>query len=382
MLRSIFMTEEDKNTLKEDSKKAHDTMNQLQESSQQTTTTENGITTTTTKRTDYSFSESTYETEHKGSTYSVKTNKTVDSTNPENNMIFTTTVLNVDGKKIDYIETVTTSDKFNINSGYQHSTKTIKRTENSYKNGNPKTVTTTRSESTLHETGSINYSFGGRGQATNSKTTTSEEHYNKKGELTDHKTSTEVSTPSYSSISHNKTSYDKEDIKKYMQAHANVYNGYLHFSLESNDFYANKQNGEETYTHQKGEKITEIRVKKDGNISGGIYNSNKEKLKNLSDKELKKELQKARKETDKRLKKLTDGDIKNVEEYMASIPYAPGYDVKISLGDYFENPLPQNFDQIKENFSQTYQERFEASKSGSTSTLAAQQMRLLTDKYR
>lgn len=380
------MTEEEKNALKETLKQDAQevTTSEPTSNSATQTITENGITTTTTRLNDYEFSESTTTSQTNNNTYNVQYSRTIDKQDPNNNMVHTTTVLDIDGKRTDYYKAETTSERYNITSGYQSTTSSTEREETSYRNGNTKYIKTTKQETTTSEYGAVRTALGGQGENVTEHIKTTEEHYDKNGNLKRLEIANETSTPSYSSKTVGYTTYNKDEIKDFIEAQANVYNNYIsEFSLESPDFSAYKKGNIETYRHTKQTNNTEIRVDNKGNLTGAIYsNTDGSVVQPLSEEELKKELQKARHEADKRIQKLTEDKYTTIDEYMASVPTANTYNTEISLGAYFDTPLPSNYSEIRDSTEQRYQQQFDNNdkKTTPTSLVAQQYMQNLRNR--
>ena len=343
---------------------------------------ENGIKTSSRNREDYKYSQSeaSFETK-KGESANVKISRTVDSINPNNTIVSTTTIENIDGKKNHNSRTSNELEHYNVNSGYRKTTEVY---ENNTRETSKGEVLTHRTSKVVQsEKGAVgevvDNSYVSGVNVDNSETVT---YINKKGKVTASKTHTFNQNSFSTSRFDSSVNYDNvENVKKIMQTQArNAKDGYVVLVEAINgdkEFGAvlNSKNGE-TYTRMDGDKAVQVEVDKNGNVSGAKFNANGIKVADLEKKEIKKELKKMRKNADNYIEKVSGS--KNIDEYLKTVPFTTQQESTGSLGAVFESKINDSaFEQAKNKKNQEYGARVGEKTSVGTEQLVLQKMQEL-----
>ena len=366
----------------EDEKKqlASDMREDADNAQEKVSTDENNITTSSrnSHNIEYSQSEVSFETK-KGESASVKVSKVVDSVEDDKTIVSTTTTEKIDGKKVDSTTTTVELEHYNVSLGYHKTTKVFGTEHKDTARG--ETVTHTNSEVTQAEGGALRevadvYLSGN--SVENKKVT---EELNKKGELVRSETHSFGRNSYGTSRTDGKEIYgDREETRKTMEVQAkNAKDGY-YVTVNA----INKDKGEEfgavnnsktgeTYARLEGNKGVRIRVDTAGNIAGEECDSSGNKVRDLSKKELKKELKKARRDADKYIKEVTES--KNVEEYLETVPFTVAQESKGSLGAVFNGPINNNaYGEAKRRKADEYAKRVDDDRKNTTDLIALKRM--------
>lgn len=215
--------------------------------------------------------------------------------------------------------------------------------EVSRRDGSIKTIIE-ENESTLYrENGVVAESMGYKYDITTSSSSVSKSEYDRKGRVKSLETHAEIVASNktikrdqkmdceYNYKGEENTDYSigdseryeiKRDISAYADATYEAINLHIKSGNNKKTFEGNiNSNGSEIYVTTKKGKTIEVKVTEDG-VSGAKYDLSTGEMDELSRKQLKSELKKARKEADRVIDEVTNGKFGAVEEYMQDVRMA------------------------------------------------------------
>ena len=302
--------------------------------------------------------------EKKGVKYDVTVNRYVDE---DEKNISITTKSKIDGKEQDVSEEEIVFERYDVSAGYSKEEIGKRYVDTTDKKGVLKTSEETRVDKKYQEASVARSSLGENDANLSEKITNVKKYFNRKEGVVAEKIHTEENKAGWTSVSDRSVKFKgdetKEDLSIYVYRDGR---GHVETRLEAFNnnelFVANKSEKRgENYSSKKGDVTTSVTLNSSGELSGGV-SDNEKIIKQLSQKELKKELKRMREKADRYAQELSDKDF---NEYIQE--FSSDLDPVVIKKFYTGNEKLAK--RIKERRKEEYDERF---KDRSNNTLPEQ----------
>jgi hypothetical protein len=330
-----------------------------------------------------SYSRNVYnetKTDKKGTTTTVEVEQVVDT--DYNSTIITAEKTNKEGTKKDTIREHTIKT-YDTSSGYTETNKISSKSVTYSKKQHYITEEIRNNyQAYTNQSGALAQARGFTGTKHHATSETTINHLDKKGNFTHQEyhykdTETETRIDTVSEYSRSK----KDELKKQMRITATAAKIGISNTSPKRIFSATITPTGEHYNSTKGNSSIDIKIGSDGQISGQkfVYTDNKHETKELSHRQLNKELRKAREQADKTIKQVTEA--KNLQELTDNIPSPLNIGRTMSLGETFNRGNAEVYAQSTEKLAKDYQQRQEQDKLSTldADTIIHQKMRLLDE---
>ncbi len=360
------------------------------------------------------------ETTTKGNkTHEIDVTKRVDRVDPEKVIIITKVVETEEKGRNESKVTEDTLEKYDVVSGHSVMTETTQENEKLRRNGDTKTVDKQYVKTTYNESGAVAHAGGYEYTKSSTHTSTKHEKYDKNGHIKESSVNVEHNGVNESYRRDEKLTHDYDEKKgigaskldelkqeehtdaksagEHYDASVQTHKGNASIDSEENKNYELKQEmkadakrkgehyeanvqthkgnrtfvasidseGNESYERYNGRVVIDVE-NKDGELSGSSYKlgekGKKVDEKDLSEGRIRRELKKDREKADRAIKKITNGDVDGLEEYMYSVE-APEHSGNIqSLGAVFDMTYEQTqtIPEEKAELQQKYDEEVNA----------------------